>query len=335
MNKRLNVLFPLTIIFLLTSCNVNETSSSGSQNATTKDSSSSDTTITLISEDIPTYEESTTEVSQEITKYVDSNNDVAYIPVNFKVSTNESEKVINTGLVVIAPDNSEYVWVPTTKTELTSREFGSYYSGSGSVSNYYDETSDAFNKMVNGTSKYGGFYIGRFETSKGSNNTPKSVRISQSSDGSIWTNFAPQDTQGVCEKLYSDNDTVEGFFPWGCNIDTTLQWLIDSGNKTFEEVARDSTSWGNYSNDTFSINATGNLTGVWEETNSNNIYDLAGNNWEWNQERNGSNYVMRGGGYNLMGGKCEGSRYPAALRDPLPGNNHHPNVTFRIGLYLK
>ena len=50
--------------------------------------------------------------------------------------------------------------------------------------------------------------------------------------------------------------------------------------------------------------------------------------------RDGS-YVMRGGGYNLMGGACPGSSYPAALRDPLPGNDHHPNVTFRIGLYIK
>ena len=45
--------------------------------------------------------------------------------------------------------------------------------------------------------------------------------------------------------------------------------------------------------------------------------------------------LMRGGGYNLMGGSCSGSKYPAAQRNPLSGNNHHPNVTFRIALYLK
>lgn len=77
-------------------------------------------------------------------------------------------------------------------------------------------------------------------------------------------------------------------------------------------------------------------TGQWEEAKANNIYDLAGNNWEWTQERYVfGNYVMRGGGYNLMGGACSGSRYPAALRDPLPGNDHHPNVTFRVALYVK
>ena len=44
--------------------------------------------------------------------------------------------------------------------------------------------------------------------------------------------------------------------------------------------------------------------------------------------------VVRSGGYNLMGGACPGSRYPAAIRDPLPGNNHHPNVCFRAALFL-
>lgn len=44
---------------------------------------------------------------------------------------------------------------------------------------------------------------------------------------------------------------------------------------------------------------------------------------------------MRGGGYNLMDSACSGDRYPAALRDPLPGNDHHPNVVFRVALYVK
>ena len=94
------------------------------------------------------------------------------------------------------------------------------------------------------------------------------------------------------------------------------------------------TRGGNYSDDSFSLNANGRYTGAYEQAKANNIYDLAGNNWEWTQERCGSNYVMRSGGYNLMGGACPGSRYPAAIRDPLPGNNHHPNVCFRVALFL-
>ena len=183
--------------------------------------------------------------------------------------------------------------------------------------------------------------MGRFEASyvsgdNMSNYIPASKRVTGDNPGRIWVQFSPQDTTIVCGNLYADNEAVQGFFLWGINYDTTLQWLIDSGCKTGDEVAKDSTSWGNYSNDSFSQDADGKTTGQWEETKTNNIYDLAGNNWEWTQERYGSgSYVMRGGGYNLMGGACPGSSYPAALRDPLPGNDHHPNVTFRIGLYIK
>lgn len=274
-------------------------------------------------------------VATEKRIWVDGNGDRAVIPTGFMASGKEDEQTISQGLVVIGPDGSEFVWIPTTVTPLAVREFGSYFSG-GSISSYYDETdSPVYQEMIASVEQYGGFYIGRYEASQGQNNFPASKRVSDSEPGRIWVQFSPQDTVIACENLYADNDTVQGFFPWGINWDTTLQWLIDSGCKTWEEVARDSTAWGNYSNDAFSNGARGNLTGVWEEAKSNNIYDLAGNNWEWTQERCGSNYVMRGGGYNLMGGACRGSDYPAALRDPLPGNNHHPNVCFRIGLFVK
>ena len=268
--------------------------------------------------------------------YTDANGDTAYIPADFTVSAKEDERTVRTGLVVIGPDGSEYVWIPTTVTELAVREFGSYFSGGESISSYYDETDlPQYQAMVASTEQYGGFYIGRYEASKGDNGLPMSKRVTENEPGKIWVQFSPQDTTIVCQNLYADNDTVQGFFPWGINWDTMLQWLVDSGNKLMSDVKADSTSWGNYSNDRFSDGARGNYTGKWEEANACNIYDLAGNNWEWTQERCGSGYVMRGGGYNLMGGACPGSRYPAAMRDPLPGNNHHPNVTFRAALYVK
>ena len=267
--------------------------------------------------------------------YTDVGGDMAYIPAQFMVSANEDEQTINTGLVVIGPDGSEFVWIPTTVTELAVRDFGSYFSG-GSISDYHDETElDSYQEMVASVEKYGGFYIGRYEASKGDNGLPASRRVTEGEQGQIWVQFSPQDTTTACQNLYADNDTVQGFFPWGINWDTTLQWLVDSGNKLISDIKADSTSWGNYSNDSFSDGARGNYTGAWEEAKANNIYDLAGNNWEWTQERSGSNYVMRGGGYNLMGGSCPGNKYPAALRDPLPGNDHHPNVTFRVALYVK
>ena len=279
--------------------------------------------------------------SGEVTKYTDGNGDIAYIPSSFSVSEIKGEQTIRTGLVVIGTDGSEYVWVSTKDTPLKMRDFGSYFSGGGSLSSYGDETSlPSYQAMANSVAKYGGFYVGRYEASFGSGSSlsdyvPASKRVTQSQSGHIWVRFSPQDATVACENLYKDNPSVQGFFLWGANWDTTLQWLVDTGCKTYSEVASNSTAWGNYSDDSFSPNANGNYTGAWEQAKANNIYDLAGNNWEWTQERNGSNYVMRSGGYNLMGGACPGSRYPAAIRDPLPGNSNHTNVCFRVGLHLK
>ena len=51
-------------------------------------------------------------------------------------------------------------------------------------------------------------------------------------------------------------------------------------------------------------------TGSNEAWKANNIYDIAGNCWEWTQEAFGtSNRAGRGGGYNFSG-----SRLPAANR---------------------
>lgn len=277
------------------------------------------------------------ETASEKSKYTDKNGDIAIIPKDFTVSANEDEQTINTGLVVIGPDGSEFVWVPTTETPLSVRDFGSYVSWGSSFKDYYDETElESYMAMVASTQKYGGFYMGRYEASFGSGDAISNYVPASKRGSEPWVRFDPADTDAVCQNLYADNESVQGFFPWGINYDTTLQWLIDSCCKTQKEVASDSTSWGNYSNDNFSPNADGSATGVWEEAKANNIYDLAGNNWEWTQERYGSgSYVMRGGGYNLMGGACKGSDYPAALRDPLPGSDRHPNVAFRIALYLK
>ena len=339
MKRILTILTLLSFPLIVSSCNTANNASSASNIASATNSTNitdSNSNITNNnSNDLDTSDiddSSPIEINTNATKYVDSNGDVAYIPADFVIS---EEQTINTGLVVIAPDNSEYVWVPTTKTEFKTYDFGSYFSSGDNFSNYYDEVGlDSYQQMKKSVETYGGFYMGRYEASKGNNNRPLSVEVSNEKPGNIWVQFSPQDTVGVCASLYADNDSVQGFFPWGINYDTTLQWLIDSKAKTREEVVSDSSSWGNYSNDLFSSGAKGNYTGTFEEAKANNIYDLAGNNWEWTQERNGTNYVMRGGGYNLMGGDCSGSRYPAALRDPLPGNDHHPNVTFRIGLYI-
>ena len=279
----------------------------------------------------------------KISEFIDANGDKAYIPAGFTVSKKADERTIRSGLVVIGPDGSEFVWIPTGKTPLKRRDFHcDFYGSMNSIDEYYDETDRAdYRAMAASVAKYGGFYMGRYEATRGGGSSltdsyPASRRVTADRPGRIWVRISPEDATRVCTNLYRDNPTVQGFFPWGANWDTMLQWLVDSGAKTLHDIAEDSTPWGNYSNCRFGGDAAARYTGAYEQAKANNLYDVAGNNWHWTQERYGrGSYVLRGGGATLMGGPCRGDHCPAAIRDPLPGSKYHPNVSFRVALFLK
>ena len=134
----------------------------------------------------------------------------------------------------------------------------------------------------------GGFYISQFEISGiGIQGICRSVK---------WANPIRCVDLKSAEKIASQVATT-GNLPThlvtGSEYDTVLQWLIQSGAKTLEEVTVDSQSWGNYS-------ITREKTGSNENYVANRIYDLAGNNLEWTQEEFWEDYsVFRGGNYGI------------------------------------
>ena len=143
-----------------------------------------------------------------------------------------------------------------------------------------------YNKMIESISKYEGFYIGRYELSDAGVQKDK-----QPLTNTNWYNLYKK-----CTELNA-SEKVETRMIWGCQWDVTMNWLISSGAKTSNEVNTDSSSWGNYkdalvtANDrTTVLKASGEEqklnTGVTTFTMANNIYDLAGNIWEWTQEAN-------------------------------------------------
>jgi len=170
---------------------------------------------------------------------------------------------------------------------------------------------DEYKEMIESIRKYGGFYIGRYELSEAGvqKNQPTLVETN-------WYNLynACKDT-----KLQA-SEKVETRMIWGCQWDVTCNFIANKGDK--KDIA-DSRTWGNYNDsegdakvivtengtETKKYGSKQN-TGYSEYWKANNIYDLAGNCYEWTQEALSVNgRAVRGGNYG-----SGGSGAPASLR---------------------
>ena len=118
---------------------------------------------------------------------------------------------------------------------------------------------------------------------------------------------------------------------WGSQWDRTLMWLIESENKTKEEIC-DSSDWGNYSNNIEEGAGSRRATGYSETWKTANIYDLAGNVGEWTMEASSTNgRVYRGGYYTYTG-----TDFPAGDRNySTPTNSYYGFSACRVALYIK
>ena len=165
-----------------------------------------------------------------------------------------------------------------------------------------------FEESIESIEKYGGFYIGRYETG-GLSGEAKIVK----EDTDIG-NQAGYTMYSKLKKLERSNRNVITSMIWGSQLDRTLMWLGESGNKTKKQIVTDSRDWANYQYTSFSyIKTTGTIltksanvsviipSGSSEYTRANNIYDLAGNVAEETKEVYSANdglRINRGGTYN-------------------------------------
>ena len=166
---------------------------------------------------------------------------------------------------------------------------------------------DEYKAMIESVSKYGGFYIGRYELSEAGVQKDKATLTRTS-----WYNLYKK-----CTELQA-SDKVETRMIWGCQWDVACNFIANKGDK---KNITDSSSWGNYKetlvkadDGTTEIKASEDAqvlnTGKTTFTMANNIYDLAGNCYEWTQEVNGASYrARRGGSYSF-----DGSGGPASYR---------------------
>ena len=288
------------------------------------------------------------------TKYTDKNGDVAIIPDGFSVSGVTTERTIDDGLVILDKDGNEFVWVPvddyarferTTKYKAseTITDPGTYYTEplskttddgiTLSLSNDLTGEWKEYTEMRASVEEYKGFYIARYEAGLPEGKTTSTVTSNDKpiskKGATVWNKISwgksmtEIGTTGAvyrARQMYKGSKSVVSTLCYSVQWDAALQFIAtkDSNYPT------DSTRKGNY---------TGSLltTGYSEDYAVNNIYDMAGNGYEWTMEANSTVCrVLRGGSY-----VDDGSYDLASSRlNSVPGIANDV-FGFRLTLYIK
>lgn len=250
----------------------------------------------------------------------------------------EKDKIItvtnsNREPALITSNNSNYdidLKLRTSLNEMTQYELLS------------KEMEQNFYNTIESIKKYGGFYIGRYETG-GLNKTTGVVRKMQ--DNSSVSGVSWYTMYEKCKTLGENNDSVNTSMIWGSLWDATLEWFVKSSASTYSGtkityrmlanslyVYCPSLAWGNYPNNTFEYykdlnqtiatkSSSGSFipTGSAEYTKVNNIYDMAGNVNEWTMEASSTTKrTFRGGDFGGYGWSAS-DRYDSAPTSAVGG----------------
>ena len=192
---------------------------------------------------------------------------------------------------------------------------------SATANTFKTQLETEFNNMITSVEKYGGFYIGRYET--GNLSQEKVVVIKNNTDIGNQTWY----TMYKKAKGIAVNSNVTSSMIWGSQWDATLKWMYNSGNAEKKKYTYDSTGKGNY----YDTNGNKTIaTGSIETYAVNNIYDMAGNVWDWTIEASSTDLrVGRGGGYGNGG-----NNDPASVRDDDYPTSSYDYDGFRVALYM-
>ena len=197
-------------------------------------------------------------------------------------------------------------------------------SSTATASTFKTQLQNEFNEMINSVKTYGGFYIGRYET--GNLSQTKAVVQKNNSDINNQTWYT---MYKICKTIKANENVYTGMI-WGCQWDATLRWMQTSTKAEVASFPTNSTGKGNYSGTQGSTDKA-IPTGSNSSYAVNNIYDLAGNCYEWTMEAYTTVVrVLRGGGYFKPA-----SDYPARYRGNGGPTNSYSYGGCRSTLYIK
>ena len=297
---------------------------------------------------------------KENAKYTDSEDTTVTIPNGFKVSdvasdgNSDGEQTVSTGLVIQDKDKNEFVWVPVNYTATGTLDDDGLDSGfkdtfkrsttiSGNTEPYgsgYDGEKEDYIKMMKSVQENKGFYIGRYEAGttepRTSSTTGKSkVVVKRDAYPYIYVKWGDKtNTVGeegavyLSKNMYSANEIgATSTLCYGVQWDAIMKFVEDSTHSI-----TNSTTWGNYKNNAWTIERTtaqytdttnvktGNWTAITSDKSKTssasyllttgasdtfkvkNIFDLAGNVSEWTMEASsGAHRVDRGACYDYYG----------------------------------
>ena len=251
--------------------------------------------------------------STEVTPIADGNGGTVPLPNGFYYVGGD----ISTGLVISdkrgdtmsasgTSMGNQFVWIPvSSEADLTRTKFdtttgqpttGLYTDYTEPYANGYSTEESEYTTMRTQVLKYGGFYIGRFEAGVNNTTLRDDVTTAQTvvcKKGVAPYNYVPwgkamndaSEVEGQSGAVYLAKNfasqhnytSVTSTLTYGCEWDAMCRYIGDSQRTTPEKSAPE-------------------LTGSVSTDVSKNIYDLAGNCWEWTMEAYDTNKRVRRGG---------------------------------------
>ena len=259
-----------------------------------------------------------------------NDNEWIWIPIPesvFKTTVNQTDyENIENDLKLYAIDYSKNTGTQNFETE------DKWYQGCGLTE---DEYNNLYKTMLSSIYKNNGFWIARYEAGiEGTDKDSSKARIQYtaitdlspkavSQKDMIPYNYITCSDAQKLAKAMADNSEKTSSLMFGIQWDLVCKILEENTKLAKEDINSNSSAWGNYSNVSYDITSENakkyqttwsSMLGTKEKnelllstasseyTKMMNIYDFAGNEWEWTLEyaiNNGN--VLRGGAFANLG----------------------------------